>query len=182
MLAVNTSSTAVSDLGSLLTYGDDANELTSSALAILADGSTVFAGAGEQFFHSGNTGGQIWSVDTTTNTISKDEGVTGDIGTGNSIPLVTDLTPVPSAPYPTSGYWQAAADGGVFSWGAASFFGSMGGRPLNAPDRWHVGGSRKRQLWEVAAEAEVFGFAGRRVLRLPGEAGALQCADRGHRT
>ncbi len=31
------------------------------------------------------------------------------------------------------GYWLVAADGGVFSFGSAGFFGSMGGKALNAP-------------------------------------------------
>ena len=31
------------------------------------------------------------------------------------------------------GYWIAASDGGVFSFGDAVFHGSMGGKPLNAP-------------------------------------------------
>jgi hypothetical protein len=30
------------------------------------------------------------------------------------------------------GYWLVAADGGVFSFGSARFYGSMGGKPLNA--------------------------------------------------
>ena len=31
------------------------------------------------------------------------------------------------------GYWLVAADGGVFTFGDAAFFGSMGGRQLNRP-------------------------------------------------
>ncbi len=31
------------------------------------------------------------------------------------------------------GYWLVAADGGVFAFGDAGYFGSMGGKPLNAP-------------------------------------------------
>ncbi len=31
------------------------------------------------------------------------------------------------------GYWEIAADGGVFNFGDARFFGSMGGQHLNAP-------------------------------------------------
>jgi hypothetical protein len=31
------------------------------------------------------------------------------------------------------GYWLVAADGGVFSFGDAQFYGSMGGQPLNKP-------------------------------------------------
>ncbi len=38
-------------------------------------------------------------------------------------------------------YWQVASDGGIFSFGGARFFGSMGGRPLNKPV---VGNGRRR--------------------------------------
>ncbi|HWF22435.1 MAG TPA: hypothetical protein VG226_09840 [Acidimicrobiales bacterium] len=31
------------------------------------------------------------------------------------------------------GYWLTASDGGILSFGDAGFFGSQGGRPLNAP-------------------------------------------------
>ena len=31
------------------------------------------------------------------------------------------------------GYWEVAADGGIFTYGGATFLGSMGGRHLNAP-------------------------------------------------
>ena len=30
------------------------------------------------------------------------------------------------------GYWEVASDGGVFTFGDAGFYGSMGGKPLNA--------------------------------------------------
>ncbi|MGH9207922.1 MAG: hypothetical protein ACRD1G_15430 [Acidimicrobiales bacterium] len=33
----------------------------------------------------------------------------------------------------SQGYWLAADDGGVFSYGDAPFLGSMGGIPLNQP-------------------------------------------------
>ena len=32
-----------------------------------------------------------------------------------------------------SGYWLAAADGGVFAFGTARFYGSMAGKHLNSP-------------------------------------------------
>ena len=42
------------------------------------------------------------------------------------------------APTPTGkGYWLVAADGGIFAYGDALFFGSMGGKPLNCPCRRH---------------------------------------------
>jgi hypothetical protein len=31
------------------------------------------------------------------------------------------------------GYWEVAADGGIFAFGSAQFYGSMGGQHLNAP-------------------------------------------------
>lgn len=50
-------------------------------------------------------------------------------------PDVADVSISVPQPVPLvdSGYWLAAADGGVFSFGDARFFGSMGGKPLNAP-------------------------------------------------
>ena len=38
-------------------------------------------------------------------------------------------------PPPGQGYWEVASDGGVFAFGDAAFFGSIGGTRLNAPDR-----------------------------------------------
>jgi hypothetical protein len=35
--------------------------------------------------------------------------------------------------FSSDGYWLVASDGGVFSFGNAGFFGSMGGHHLNAP-------------------------------------------------
>ncbi len=31
------------------------------------------------------------------------------------------------------GYWNVASDGGLFAFGDAAFYGSMGGHPLNRP-------------------------------------------------
>ncbi len=47
-------------------------------------------------------------------------GPTGANGTNAAIPS-------------TNGYWQVAADGGVFTFGGAHFYGSMGGQKLNSP-------------------------------------------------
>jgi len=46
-------------------------------------------------------------------------------------PILTP--PPPCFGNSNQGYWLAAADGGVFSFGAAGFFGSMAGHELNAP-------------------------------------------------
>jgi SpoIID/LytB domain protein len=56
------------------------------------------------------------------------------------------------------GYWISAADGGVFSFGNAPFYGSMGGVRLNRPV---VGIAATRDAggyWEVASDGGVFSF------------------------
>lgn len=57
-----------------------------------------------------------------------------------------------------NGYWLAASDGGVFSFGAASFKGSMGGIRLNQPV---VGGAATLDgggYWLVASDGGIFSF------------------------
>ena len=68
---------------------------------------------------------------------------TGPAGTSNQVT-------------PHSGFWMVAGDGGIFAFGNAGFFGSMGGRPLNKPIVGHRpdlrqpgllgGGIRRRDL------------------------------------
>lgn len=57
-----------------------------------------------------------------------------------------------------SGYWNVAADGGLFAFGNAGFHGSMGGQPLARPV---VGMSATRTgggYWLVAADGGIFTF------------------------
>jgi SpoIID/LytB domain protein len=56
------------------------------------------------------------------------------------------------------GYWIDASDGGVFSFGNAHFFGSMGGKPLNQPMVGMVGTHDGQGYWTVAADGGVFSF------------------------
>ena len=56
------------------------------------------------------------------------------------------------------GYWIDASDGGVFSFGNAHFFGSMGGQPLNQPMVGMVGTHDAQGYWTVAADGGVFSF------------------------
>jgi sugar lactone lactonase YvrE len=63
----------------------------------------------------------------------------------------------------TSGYWLAAADGGIFSFGNHPFFGSMGGKPLDKPVVGMAptpvfGSTGGRGYWEVAADGGIFSF------------------------
>jgi hypothetical protein len=65
--------------------------------------------------------------------------------------------PPPSPPPPT-GYWQVASDGGVFTFGAAGFYGSTGGMKLNEPVVGMALTPDRRGYWLVAADGGVFSF------------------------
>jgi len=56
------------------------------------------------------------------------------------------------------GYWLAASDGGVFSYGDAGFFGSMGGTRLNRPIVAMAATPTGDGYWLVAADGGVFSF------------------------
>ncbi len=56
------------------------------------------------------------------------------------------------------GYWAVGSDGGVFSFGDAPFFGSMGGKPLNKPVVDIVTTASGAGYWLVAADGGVFAF------------------------
>jgi IPT/TIG domain len=70
---------------------------------------------------------------------------------------ITYIVPPPAPP--SGGYWEVASDGGVFSFGNALFYGSMGGTHLNAPvvgiaPTPDGGGG----YWLVASDGGVFTF------------------------
>jgi SpoIID/LytB domain protein len=56
------------------------------------------------------------------------------------------------------GYWMTASDGGVFSFGNASFYGSMGGKPLNAPIVGMATTQDDKGYWLVASDGGIFSF------------------------
>jgi peptidoglycan hydrolase-like amidase len=69
------------------------------------------------------------------------------------------LQTLPGAPMPgVGGYWLAAADGGVFSFGTAHFYGSMGGKPLNQPIVGMASTPTGNGYWLDAADGGIFAF------------------------
>jgi|GEM_PF-5167151 len=65
----------------------------------------------------------------------------------------------PTAPTPTDGgTWLAAADGGVFAFGRAPFYGSMGGKRLNRPVVTMAATPTGKGYWLVASDGGVFAF------------------------
>ena len=64
------------------------------------------------------------------------------------------VTPVALA----QGYWEVASDGGIFTFGTAGFYGSMGGKPLNAPIVGIAAAPTGKGYWEVAKDGGIFTF------------------------
>ena len=90
--------------------------------------------------------------------------IDGGVGTGcpatdaRGVPRPVGHCDVGAFQVSGQGYWLVAGDGGIFSYGTAQFYGSMGGIALNAPV---VGmASRPDQLgyWEVASDGGIFSF------------------------
>ncbi len=56
------------------------------------------------------------------------------------------------------GYWFVASDGGIFSFGNAKFFGSMGGKRLNKPIVGMAATPDGGGYWMVASDGGIFSF------------------------
>jgi SpoIID/LytB domain protein len=57
-----------------------------------------------------------------------------------------------------SGYWVAAPDGGIFTFGEARFFGSVGGQKLNAPILGLAASPTGGGYWLLGADGGIFSF------------------------
>jgi hypothetical protein len=60
--------------------------------------------------------------------------------------------------YLGGGYWESASDGGLFAFGDAGFYGSMGGRPLDEPIVGLASTPDRDGYWEVASDGGLFAF------------------------
>ena len=58
----------------------------------------------------------------------------------------------------STGYWEVASDGGIFSYGDAAFYGSTGGTVLNKPIVGMVGSPNGGGYWEVASDGGIFNY------------------------
>jgi NADH dehydrogenase FAD-containing subunit len=56
------------------------------------------------------------------------------------------------------GYWLVASDGGIFAFGDAGFYGSMGGRPLVRPVVGMAAPFGGGGYWLVASDGGIFAF------------------------
>ena len=77
------------------------------------------------------------------------------------------------------GYWLVATDGGVFAYGDAGFYGSMGGKPLNKPIVGMAATPDGGGYWLVASRRRHLRLRRRRLPRLH-RRHALEQAHRRH--
>jgi hypothetical protein len=61
-------------------------------------------------------------------------------------------------PPSSTGYREVASDGGIFAFGDAGFFGSMGGKPLDKPVVGMAATPDGMGYWEVASDGGIFAF------------------------
>ncbi|HEY1990047.1 MAG TPA: hypothetical protein VGG43_11315 [Acidimicrobiales bacterium] len=77
---------------------------------------------------------------------------------GLGIAIGSGATTSAGAAQPSGGYYEVATDGGVFAFGTATFFGSMGGRPLNKPIVGMAATPDGKGYWLVAQDGGIFAF------------------------
>lgn len=86
--------------------------------------------------------------------VSEGPGGCGPAGMPELVAPVVGMASTPDG----QGYWLVTADGGVFSFGDAHFFGSMAGKRLNAPVVGMAPTPDGSGYWLAAADAGVFTF------------------------
>jgi hypothetical protein len=79
-------------------------------------------------------------------------------GDGNFQSSVSSARPLTIADRATQGYWEVGSDGGIYSFGTAHFYGSMGGTHLNAPIVGMAPTQDGGGYWLVARDGGVFVF------------------------
>jgi len=89
----------------------------------------------------------------------------GKVAARAGAPGLGELTVAPNRPVvgmsstaSGSGYWLVAADGGIFSFGDAAFYGSTGAITLNKPIVGMTGTPSGRGYWLVASDGGIFAY------------------------
>lgn len=135
------------------------------ASSTLSETGLPSAATGTITFSSGSTTLCVATLPTTSCTTSTQLGIgnyavtatysgsSTDAGSSANTSLTVDAVPVP-----TQGYWLVAADGGIFPFGAAVGYGSMGGQHLNQPIVGMAATPDGKGYWLVAADGGIFPF------------------------
>ncbi len=84
--------------------------------------------------------------------------LTPSVSAGNSYFAATGSTQAFAVAPAPRGYWLVGSDGGIFDFGAAGFFGSMGGTVLQRPVVGITPTSSRAGYWLVASDGGLFAF------------------------
>ncbi len=84
--------------------------------------------------------------------------LTAVVGVGTNYGAGTGTSQLFSIVHAPRGYWLVGSDGGIFSFGAANFFGSMGGISLQRPVVGITPATAHGGYWLVATDGGVFSF------------------------
>jgi 3D (Asp-Asp-Asp) domain-containing protein len=89
-------------------------------------------------------------------------GTVGNFGAAPALGPASNVSTVPLTGMASTpdgqGYWLVAADGGIFTFGDAGFFGSLGGSALNQPIVGMASTPDGRGYWLVAADGGIFTY------------------------
>jgi hypothetical protein len=141
-----------------------ASDPNSTALVIQALLAMGLAPDGSQFSVNGNTPAALMLMFRVTSGANSGAFYyPGEAHTFGDLPATTQVTPAlmgVSFPFGPVGraYWLGGSDGGIFNFGGAAFYGSMGGHPLNKPVVGIAPTLDGGGYWEVASDGGIFNF------------------------
>ena len=84
--------------------------------------------------------------------------LTAQVGAGSNYNGAAGHPQTFTVAFAPRGYWLVGSDGGIFSFGAASFHGSMGGVPLQRPVVGITPTASRQGYWLVASDGGIFSF------------------------
>ena len=130
-------------------------------IRVNADGSrTVLASSGLEF--PGGIAvaadGSIYATNWAVLQGSGDPNIPPGVNIGGEVVRIADDTPADQIGANLGGYREVASDGGMFTFGAFGFYGSMGGKPLNKPVVGLASTPLGPGYWEVASDGGIFSF------------------------
>jgi hypothetical protein len=89
---------------------------------------------------------------------SGDPALPPGVNVGGEVVRIADNTPADQIGANLGGYREVASDGGIFTFGAFGFYGSMGGTHLNKPMVGVASTPLGPGYWEVASDGGIFNF------------------------
>ncbi len=102
--------------------------------------------------------GSIYATNWTVLQGSNDPNLPPGANVGGELVRISDDTPADQIGANLGGYREVAADGGIFTFGAFGFYGSMGGTSLNKPVVGIASTPLTPGYWEVASDGGIFSF------------------------